>query len=221
MKINIWSDIRCPFCYIGKRKLELALARFPHREEVEIVWRSFELDPHLVTQPGLHLYDYLARIKGLTRQEAVRMHDHVRRAAGDVNLEFNFEKAVVANSFKAHRLVQLAKTRGSGDLAEEHLFRAQFTEGKNIDDDGDLRHIGLAIGLAGLEIDDLLTSDRFSDEVKQDEQLAHSMGIRAVPFFILNDRLAVSGAQSPELFLQALNQGWEEHIPTGRDKAAR
>jgi predicted DsbA family dithiol-disulfide isomerase len=214
MKIEIWSDIRCPFCYIGKRKFELALGRFPHKDNVEITWRSFQLDPGLKTQPGLHVYDYLARIKGLSRDETVRMHDHVRQVAREVNVEFNFEKAVVANSFNGHRLIQLAKTRGLGDQAEEYLFKAHFTEGRNIDDTDDLRHIGMAIGLHAGEVEDLLTSDRYSNAVKEDEHLARSLGIRAVPFFILNGKLAVSGAQSPDLFLQALTKAWSEYSMT-------
>jgi protein disulfide-isomerase len=211
MKINIWSDIRCPFCYIGKRKFERALERFPHKDKVEVIWRSFQLDPELQTTPGLHVYDYLAKIKGLSRDQAVQMHGHVRKAAAEAGLHFNFDDAVVANSFKAHRLIQMAKTKGVGDEAKERLFRAHFTDGKNIDEDETLIEIGAGLGLSTEEVEAMLKSEMFISEVVADESAARSIGIRGVPFFILNDSVAVSGAQSSALFLQALEKAWEEY----------
>lgn len=210
MKVDIWSDIRCPFCYIGKRKFEKALERFPHSDKVEVVWHSFQLDPELKTQPGVHVYDYLARVKGITRDQAVRMHQHVKQSAREVGLEFNFDSAIVANSFNGHRLIQLAKSKGLGDAAEEQLFKAHFIEGKNIDDIATLKEIGTAVGLSPDELSELLASDQYSAEVREDEMKAHAIGIRGVPFFILNDKYAVSGAQAPELFLQALNGAWQD-----------
>src|SRR5690349_7266418 len=196
MKVDIWSDIRCPFCYIGKRKFEKALERFPHSDKVEVVWHSFQLDPELKTQPGVHVYDYLARVKGITRDQAVRMHQHVKQSAREVGLEFNFDSAIVANSFNGHRLIQLAKSKGLGDAAEEQLFKAHFIEGKNIDDIATLKEIGTAVGLSPDELSELLASDQYSAEVREDEMKAHAIGIRGVPFFILNDKYAVSGAQA-------------------------
>ena len=211
MKIDIWSDIRCPFCYIGKRKFERALERFPHRDKLEVTWRSFQLDPELQTTPGLHVYDYLAKIKGINRDQAVQMHTHVKRAAAEAGIQFNFDNAVVANSFKAHRLVQMAKTRGAGEDAKERLFKAHFTEGKNIDDDQTLMEIGMEMGFSDDEVASMLKSDKYSAEVREDESAARSIGIRGVPFFIFNDSVAVSGAQSPALFLQALEKAWDEY----------
>lgn len=210
MKVDIWSDIRCPFCYIGKKKFEKALERFTHKEKVEVIWHSFQLDPGLKTQRGVHVYDYLARVKGISRDQAVRMHQHVKQSAREVGLEFNFDNAVVANSLNGHRLIQLAKSKGLGDVAEEALFRAHFIDGKNIDDRVSLREIGLAIGLHFDELDQLLASDQFAMEVHEDEKRAQSIGIRGVPFFILDDKYAVSGAQAPELFLQALESAWQD-----------
>ncbi len=210
MKINIWSDVRCPFCYIGKRKFERALERFPHKEQVEVVWRSFQLDPGLKTDPDLHAYDYLAKVKGLHRDQVVQMHDHVKKAAADVGLEFDFDHAIVANSFNAHRLIQFAKEQGMGNEAEEKLFKAHFTEGKNIDDRQTLVELGSELGLDGRQIELMLDSDMYSKSVEEDEAMARSIGIRGVPFFIINDAVAVSGAQSPALFLQALEKAWEE-----------
>jgi len=209
MKINIWSDIRCPFCYIGKRKFEQALEQFQHKDKVEVIWRSFQLDPGLKTQPGTKVFDYLAKIKGLTREESVQMHDHVTGVAREVGLSFQFENAVVANSFNGHRLIQLAKAQGLASQAEEALFKAHFTDGKNIDDEKTLLSIGTAIGLAEKDVSSLLASNDFSEAVKEDERMAREIGIRGVPFFILNDKFAVSGAQSPDAFLQALEKAWE------------
>jgi len=208
MKINIWSDVRCPFCYIGKRKFETALEQFPHKDDVEVVWRSFQLDPELETQPGLHVYKYLADIKGLTQDQAEEMHHHVKQVAEEVGLDFNFDKVVVANSFNAHRLIQFAKAKDRGGEAEEMLFKAHFTDGRNIDDRDTLVDLGVAIGLPGEEVKRVVESDLFSKEVGEDEMLGRRIGIRGVPFFLMNDKLAVSGAQAPEVFLQALQKAW-------------
>src|SRR5688500_3272148 len=211
MKIDIWSDIRCPFCYIGKRKFERALERFPHKDSIEVNWRSFQLDPELETSPGMHTYDYLAKIKGLSRPQVVQMHDHVKKVASEAGLEFNFDNADVANSFNGHRLIQFAKARRKGDEAEEKLFRAHLTQGKNIDDSETLLGIGADLGLPVDEIREMLASEKFTEEVAADENMARSIGIRGVPFFIFNETVAVSGAQSPALFLQALEKAWDEH----------
>lgn len=208
MKIDIWSDIRCPFCYIGKRKFEKALDQFADKDSVEVVWRSFELDPNLETQPGINAVDHIAAIKGVSHEAAESMHGHVINVAKEAGLEFNFEKAVVANSFNAHRLIQLAKTKGLGNEAEEQLFKAHFTEGKNINDKEVLTQTGIAIGVDEKEITAMLSSDAFAGAVRQDEQEAQAIGVSGVPFFVFNDRYAVSGAQSPDTFLQALQQSW-------------
>ena len=209
MKINIWSDVRCPFCYIGKRKFEKALERFADKDKIEIIWRSFQLDPNLETQPGINAIEHIAAIKGISHDAAESMHGHVTSVAREVGLDFNFEKAVVANSFNAHRLIQLAKTRGLGNEAEEQLFKAHFTEGKNIDDNEVLIQAGMAIGLDEKEIRAMLASDALAKEVSEDESQARAIGVRGVPFFVFNDKYAVSGAQSPDAFLQALQQSWQ------------
>jgi predicted DsbA family dithiol-disulfide isomerase len=210
MKVDIWSDVRCPFCYIGKRKFEKALEKFPHKNEIEVNWHSFELDPTLKTDPAVNAVEHIAEIKGISKEQAEGMHAYVTNAAKEIGLDFNFEKNVVANSFNAHRLIQLAKTKGLANEAEEALFKAHFTEGKNIDDKKALIEIGLAIGLTKDDVNEIFTSDAFAQEVNQDEMQAQSFGIRGVPFFILNNKYAVSGAQSPEVFSQALSQAWTE-----------
>lgn len=211
MKVDIWSDIRCPFCYIGKRKFEIALSRFPQKDNIEVVWHSFELDPDMETDTSADAYTYLAARKGQSRDWSVQMHEHVVQTAKEVGLDYNFDKAVIANSFNAHRLIQLAKTHNRGDAAEEALFRAYFTEGKNIDDKETLTEIGTGIGLGKQEINEMLSSDAYAKEVREDESVARQIGINGVPFFVLNNKYGVSGAQSPETFLDALQQAWTEY----------
>jgi predicted DsbA family dithiol-disulfide isomerase len=210
MKIDIWSDVRCPFCYIGKRKFEMALEKFEQKNDVQVEWKSFELDPNLSTNPKVNADDYLAEIKGISKAKVKEMHQYMKQIADEVGLDFNFEKAVVANSFNAHRLIQLAKSKGLGNEAEETLFKAHFTDGKNIDDQQTLLELAASIGLERDEAAKMLSSDTFSKEVKQDELQAETYGIRGVPFFVLNDKYAISGAQSPETFLEAMKQTWKE-----------
>jgi len=210
MKIKIWSDVRCPFCYIGKRKFEMALEKFQHKNDVEVEWQSFELDPTLVTQPDVNATVHLSEIKGISKERANEMQQYVTQVAKEVGLNFNFDKTIVANSFNAHRLIQFAKSKGFGNEAEEALFKAHFIEGKNIDNKEVLLHIAINIGLDENETTKMLASNAFAKEVKQDEMQAQDLGISGVPFFVLNDKYAVSGAQSPETFLQAMEQTWKE-----------
>src|SRR6218665_2873452 len=159
MKVEIWSDVMCPFCYIGKRKFENALAQFEHKENVEIVWKSFQLNPSMKTVPGKSINQYLAEIKGWSVEQAKTMNDRVTGIAKAVGLHYDFDKAVVANSFDAHRLIQFAKTKGKGDAAEEALFKAYFTEGKNTADHAVLLDLAKSIGLAEAETKQVLDSD--------------------------------------------------------------
>ncbi|TCC96895.1 DsbA family oxidoreductase [Pedobacter hiemivivus] len=210
MKVDIWSDVRCPFCYIGKRKFEMALAQFEHKDEVEVEWHSFELDPNTTTILDKNAYDYLAERYGKSREWSVETHKHVAQTAAEVGLTFNFEQSVIANSFDAHRLIQMAKQNGAGDLVEENLFKAHFTDGKNIADHEVLLQIGKDSGLNALEVEVMLKSDDFTDEVRYDEKTAQDLGITGVPFFIFDQKLAVSGAQPPETFLGAMIKAGEE-----------
>ena len=210
MKVDIWSDVRCPFCYIGKRKFEMALEKFPHKDDVKVEWHSFQLDPNLKTTTEVNAIDHISEIKGISHEQAVQMHRNVTSVAKEVGLDFDFDKAIVANSFNAHRLIQLAKTHGLGNEIEEQLFKAHFIEGKNIDDNEVLIQTGISAGLNEKEVREVLSSDASAKEVKQDERQAQSIGVRGVPFFVLNDKYAVSGAQSPETFLEVLEQTWEE-----------
>ena len=210
MKVEIWSDIMCPFCYIGKRRFENALQEFSHKEDIEVIWKSFQLNPNLKTQPTKNINNYLAEIKGWTIDHAKQMNDHVTNMAKEVGLDYDFDKAVVANSFDGHRLIQLAKANGKGDAMEERLFRAYFTEGKNIADHSTLIQLGTEIGLDPITIKKVLESNEYVDKVEQDIYEARQIGVSGVPYFVFNNRYAVSGAQASETFLGALNKAWGE-----------
>ena len=214
IKVDIWSDIRCPFCYIGKRKFEAALTQFQHKDQVEVVWHSFELDPVTKTDVSADVYTYLARHKGQTRDWAVHMHKQVAQTAKEVGLDYDFDHVVIANSFNAHRVIQLAKTKHLGDAAKEALLKAYFTDGKNIDDNDTLVKIGSEIGLDAGDVSGMLASDAYAREVREDEAAAQDIGINGVPFFVLNNKYGVSGAQAPSVFLQTLQQAWQDYKKT-------
>lgn len=219
MKVEIWSDVMCPFCYIGKRKFEEALAAFPEKDRVEVVWKSFQLNPDMVTDTSKNVKEYLAGSKGWTAEYTDQVHKQVTDMAREVGLHYDFDRAVIANSFDAHRLIQLAKSRGMGDAAEESLFRAYFTEGKNTADHDTLLALGTGIGLDARQVKEVLDGDAFAGEVKQDIYEARQIGVRGVPYFVFNDKYAVSGAQHPETFLGALTQAFSEWEP-GKEKPA-
>ena len=202
----------CPFCYIGKRKFEHALSQFPHKEQVNVVWKSFQLNPDMKTQPDKSLNQYLAETKGMSLAEARRMTDHVTAMASEVGLTFHFDKAVVASSQDAHRLIQLAKENSLGDAIEERLFRAYFTEGRDTSDHATLLELGTEIGLDSEAVQHLLQSNQYAEAVAQDIYEAQQVGVRGVPFFVLNRQYAISGAQQPETFLGALNTAWTDWL---------
>jgi predicted DsbA family dithiol-disulfide isomerase len=210
MKVEIWSDVMCPFCYIGKRRFENALQQLSFRDEIDIEWKSFQLDPSVQHEPGKTIHQYLAERKGFSVQKAKELNDQVTGMAAGEGLTYDFDKAVVANSFDAHRFSHLAAKHGKGDAAEESLFKAYFSEGKNIADRDTLIQLGIDIGLEGTEVKQALEGDAYTQEVQQDIAAATTLGIRGVPFFVIDRKYAVSGAQSTEVFLQALDKSFTE-----------
>lgn len=214
MEIKIWSDVRCPFCYIGKRKFEAALERFPMKDEVKITWKSFQLDPSLETVTGMNNLDYFVRTKGVSVEQARQMFNRATKMAREAGLDFNIEQSIPANSFMAHRLIHLAQSRDLGSEIEEALFKAHFTDAKNIDEVTVLVEVADSIGMDAEEVKNTLESDAFAYEVKQDELEAHNIGVKGVPFFVLNDKYAVSGAQPTEFFLETLEKAWKEFNET-------
>jgi predicted DsbA family dithiol-disulfide isomerase len=218
MKVEIWSDVMCPFCYIGKRKFENALQQFEHGDEIEIIWKSFQLDPDLKTEAGKNVNEYLAERKGLSMSHAKQLNDHVTKIAEEVGLHYDFDKAIVANSFNAHRFVHLASKYGKGSLAEECLFRSYFTEGKNIADHHTLIQLGVELGIDGNEVRAIVESDALSNEVLNDIKEAERLGINGVPFFVFNRKYGVSGAQQQETFLAALEKSFSEWQKENEEK---
>jgi predicted DsbA family dithiol-disulfide isomerase len=210
MKVEIWSDVMCPFCYIGKRRFEDALQKSVHKDEIEVEWKSFQLNPAMVTSPDTNINQYLAKVKGWSIEQAEEMNAYMTNMAAEAGLTYNFDKAVVANSFKAHRFTHLAKTHGLGDAAEEQLFKAYFTDGKNTDDIDTLIELGIAIGLDATEIKQTLESDAYAGEVKQDIAEAQRLGISGVPFFVLDRKYGISGAQTPDVFVGTIEKAFAE-----------
>lgn len=210
MKIDIWSDIMCPFCYIGKRKFEMALEQFAHKNEVQVEWHSYQLQPDLQHEPGKDTYTSLSESKGISKQRAKEMIGHVTEMAKAEGLVYNFDNVQPANTFDAHRLTHLAASHGVQNEAEEQLFIAHFTEGKNIQDHETLVEIGVKAGLEAQDIRTMLASDTYAYEVKLDIQDAGNMGVSGVPFFVIDRKYGISGAQPTELFLNALQQAWQE-----------
>lgn len=210
MKIEVWSDISCPFCYMGKRKFETALAQFPDKEYIELEWKSFQLNPNLKTNTDITVYEYLASEKGLESAEVKQMTDYATQAAAQIGLVYNFDKVVVANTFKAHRMLHFAKEKGLQSDLEERLFKAHFTDGENVDDTPTLIRLGQEAGLDAVALKAVIDNGTYTAEVQADMQDAEKLGIHSVPFFIFNSKLAVSGAQDTAVFLQTLDKSFAE-----------
>jgi predicted DsbA family dithiol-disulfide isomerase len=209
MDVEIWSDIACPWCYIGKRRFEAALAEFEHRDEVNVIWRGFELDPDAPEERVGDRAERLASKYGMTVEQAKAAEAQlVATAAGD-GLEFRFDIARSGNTFDGHRLVHLAATHGLADEMKERLLRAYFTEGELIGDRDTLVRLAGEVGLPADEVAQALDDGSYADEVRDDERTAAAFGIGAVPTFVVDRAIGASGAQPPEALLDLLRQGWE------------
>jgi predicted DsbA family dithiol-disulfide isomerase len=208
--IHIWSDIMCPFCYIGKRRLASAIAQFEFKNAVTIEWKSFQLDPNFVAKKEDSLVEHLAEKYRKDTDWAQQMLDDMTQNAKNVGLDFHFEKAIMANSYHAHRLLHLAKEKHVTDSLKELLFKAYLTDGLDINNIAVLTTLGKEVGLEEETIISVLSSDRFGDAVRKDQQEAQALGVQGVPFFVLNNKYTISGAQYPETFLNALQQVWDE-----------
>jgi predicted DsbA family dithiol-disulfide isomerase len=204
LTVEIWSDVVCPWCYIGKRRFEAALAEFPH--DVETVWRSFELDPAAAPTREHSATEHLAAKYGMSLEQAETSHAQMTELAAREGLEYHFERARGGNSFDAHRLIHLAAAHGKQAEAQERVMRAYFTEGVAIGDREQLVALAADLDLDPDETRSVLEGDTYADAVREDEALAHRIGIQGVPFFVLDRRYGVSGAQSAEVLVQALEQ---------------
>jgi predicted DsbA family dithiol-disulfide isomerase len=215
IRVEIWSDVVCPWCYIGKRRFEAAMARFPHRGEVDLVWRSFELDasaPQSTAEQGSYA-ERLATKYGSSPAQAQSMIDTMTTTAAREGLDFRFDLARPGNTFDAHRLLHLALEHGRQNELKERLDRATFTEGSPPSDHAALRALAVEVGLPGADVDAVLASDRYSTAVRADEDQAAAYGISGVPFFVIDGRFGISGAQPADVVLQVLEQSWSERSP--------
>ncbi|PWL28583.1 DsbA family oxidoreductase [uncultured Roseivirga sp.] len=206
MKIEIWSDVMCPFCYIGKRHLEEALADFPQKDEVEIVWKSFQLNPDMPESSEESVYEYLAKAKGISLEQSKQMHERVEEMAANAGLGYNFDIAKVANSFKAHRVLQLAKRKNLGDELKEALLEAYFIKGRNTSDYNTLVELATSVGITEAEVELALNEEQFANYVNQDIDEARRIRVQGVPFFVFDRKYAVSGAQPVEHFKATLEK---------------
>jgi predicted DsbA family dithiol-disulfide isomerase len=214
MKVEIWSDVVCPWCYIGKRRFEAALDRFAHRTDVELVWRSFELDPSApqTGKPGGST-ERLASKYGVTHDAARQMQQRVADAAAGEGLDFRLDVAVPANTVDAHRVIHMAAQVGLADQTKERLLRAHFIEGEAVGEADTLVRLATEVGLDAEAVRSLLATDELTDAVRDDEAEARALGITGVPFFVIDRRYGVSGAQPSEHLLQALETAWADSHP--------
>ncbi|MFL5734751.1 MAG: DsbA family oxidoreductase [Chloroflexia bacterium] len=213
MKVEIWSDVVCPWCYIGKRRFETALARFQHADQVEVIWRSFQLDSDAPLESGLTVTEMLAGKYGVGLEQAAAMNDRVTSIAAEEGLDYHLDKAKYTNTFDAHRLIHLAAERGLRNEMKERLMRAYFTEGASVGNADTLVRLAAEVGLDTGEARTALEGDRFAHEVRADERRASMFGVRGVPFFAIDEKYGVSGAQPAELLLEVLEQAWAESHP--------
>lgn len=208
LQIEIWSDFVCPFCYMGKRRFEEALRQFQHRESIEIIFRSFELDPNSRRDVSINLVDHLAEKYSITPAAAKANIENITMQAKMMGLEYHMEQAIQANTFDAHRLTHFAKTFELMDAMTERLMQAHFTEGLNIGDHEVLVTLAEEVGLNGIDVQRVLSQGLYGEEVRMDQQKARDLGIRSVPNFLIDGRQTVSGAQPIRVFLKALEDAW-------------
>jgi predicted DsbA family dithiol-disulfide isomerase len=213
MKVEVWTDMICPFCYIGKRRFEAGLEKLAHPEAVKIVYRSFELNPHMQVNPSDDITGLAAARQGSTREHMKALQDDISRRAEQDGLKFNYDTAKPTNTFNAHRLLQYAMQFGKGDDVMERLYQAYFTDSLYLDDLNTLVDLAVQSGLDANDTAAMLASDRFRDEVRADGLAAKRAGIHGVPYFVINDKYAISGAQPAEAFVEALQQAWKEESP--------
>jgi len=216
VKIEIWSDVVCPWCYIGKRRIENALAEFGHADEVEVHWRSYQLDPGAPTEPTESAGAMIARKYGQSAEGAKEMQDRVEAVAAEDGLVYRLSETLHLNTVDAHRLIHLAHEQGGNDLqgrVKEALLKAYFTEARNVADHAVLRDVAVAAGLDAARVEEVLGSRQFENDVQADVEQAQAHGATGVPFFVIDQKYGVSGAQPVEAFSQVLERAWADSHP--------
>lgn len=218
MKIEIWTDFVCPFCYIGKRRLERALEQFPHKKYVTIEYRSYQLDPTAKHIPGKSFYETFSALKGIPLEDVKQMNEQVALQAKIIGLDYRFDSMQYTNTFDAHRLLHFANREEKGKELTERLLYAYFTESALLSDINTLIRLAIEVGLDEDETRKVLNSKKFTQKVNEDIAVAQQIGVQGVPFFVFNEKYAVSGAQPEQLFIKALEQIWEEERKEGLPK---
>jgi len=210
MKVEIWSDVMCPFCYIGKRHFEKAIETLPFKNEIDVEWKSYQLNPEYHNTNNETVYDYLSRSKGMPIEQATQMTKQVADMASDAGLTINFDKNIPANTFNAHQLIHFAAKHNLQDLAGEKLFEAHFVRSLNIGKNDVLLQLAEEIGLDKTETEAVLKGNEFAEAVRYDVYESQNLGIRGVPYFVMDRKYGVSGAQPVQAFADALTQSFTE-----------
>lgn len=221
MDVEIWSDIACPWCYVGRARLESAMREFEHRDDVRLIWRSFELDPQAPPEHGGDRAARLAQKYGISVERAREAERHLTEVAATDGLTMRFDIARSGSTFDAHRIVHLAAEHGLQDEMKARLLRAHFAEGELVSDHETLTRLALEVGLAEQAVRGTLAGDRFAAEVRSDEQAAVDIGISSVPTFVVGRTLGVSGAHPPEVLLDLLREGWARRTAPAQDAGER
>ena len=210
MKIEVWSDFVCPFCYIGKRRLEIALEKFEHKDEVELAFKSFELDPASKKKSDKNIHEIIAKKYGIPVEQAKASNNQIVAAAKAIGLNFNFDDVIRTNTFDAHRVAHYAKTEGKMNELAERIFKAYFVDSLNISDHKVLASLSSEVGLNSDKVLSVLESNQYAEEARKDEETASKLKISGVPYFIINNKYTISGAQQPKIFLEAIEKAREE-----------
>lgn len=209
MKIEVFSDIACPYCYLGMRHLALALEQFEHGGDIEVEWRAFQLDPNAPADGALRVSDWLVSHRGLSPDQVAASQAQLRERGAAAGLELDTAGTVVANTRDAHRLILFARPQGLAEAMAQRLFRANFAEHANVADPAVLTRLAVEVGLDETAVRELLAGEELAYEVAADQREAADFGVRGVPFFVLDRRFAVSGAQPVEVFSEALGEAWQ------------
>ena len=221
MRIDVWSDLVCPFCHLGRRHLELALEEFEHADKIGVVWHSFELDRGALPVDDTPHLERIAGKYGTTPEQARAQHELMAQDAAAVGLDFQWERLVGGSSYDAHRLIHLARSLGREDEVTARVMRAWYSEGETLGDHDTLVRLATEAGLEEAAVRDLLGSDDFGIDVRTDEALAAQIGITSVPTFVLDQKYGVTGAQPVDVMLRAIRQVWDlqgtepEAVPAG------
>ncbi|HEY4389044.1 MAG TPA: DsbA family oxidoreductase [Ktedonobacteraceae bacterium] len=213
MQVEIWSDVACPWCYIGKRRFETALAEFKHRDQVEVIWRSYQLDPEAPRTSDIKVSEIVAKKYGISTEQAMEANARITEMGAQEGIEYHFEKTLFGNTFNAHRLIHLGAKHNLQGAVKERLMKAYFTEGAAIGDTELLVKVVSEVGIDADEVRAVLDSDTYADEVRADVQRARLFGIQGVPFFAIDETYGISGAQPLEVFREVLVKAWAESHP--------